>query len=85
MGKSLEELESIPTAYKLYLKLIEGNIDQIFDLMNSMKLGESNVEVNKYPTKADAQLLRNAMRYYDPKYDESVRKKNNQSNMKRIN
>ena len=29
MGKSLGELESMTTADKLYMKVIEGNIDQI--------------------------------------------------------
>ena len=29
MGKSLEELESMPITYKMYMKVIEGNIDQI--------------------------------------------------------
>ena len=53
MGKSMEELESMPTADKLYMKVVEGNIDQIGELMKSMKLGESNVEVTKYLTKAD--------------------------------
>ena len=61
MGKSLEELESMPTTDKLYMKVIEGNIDQIGERMNSMKLGESNVEVTKYPRKADTQLLHNVM------------------------
>ena len=32
-----------------------------------MKLGEKNVEVTKYPTKAYTQLLHNVMRDYEPK------------------
>ena len=43
----------MPTADKLYMKVVEGNIDQIGEFMKSMKLGESNVEVTKYPTKSD--------------------------------
>ena len=62
MGKSLEELESMPTADKLYMKVIEVNIEQIGKRMNSMKIGERDVEVPKYPTKADEQLMHNAMR-----------------------
>ena len=58
----MEELESMPTADKLYMKVIEGNIDQIGEHMNSMKLGERNAEVTKYPTKANARLLHNTMR-----------------------
>ena len=84
MGKSLEELEIIPTADNLYMKLIEGNIEKIGERMTSMNLGERNIEVTKYPTKADAQLLHNAMREYEPEYDESIREKNKQSKMKRI-
>ena len=53
MGKSLEELERIPTEDNPYMKVIEGNIDQIGERIKSMKLGERNVEVTKYPTKAD--------------------------------
>ena len=62
MGKSMEELESMPTSDKLYIKVIEGNIYQIGESMKSMKLGERNVEVTMYPTKADAQILHNVMR-----------------------
>ena len=40
-----------------------------------MNLGERNVEVTKYPTKADMQLLHNTMREYEPEYDESIREK----------
>ena len=54
MDKSLEGLESMPTKDKLYMKVIEGNIYQIGLRMKSMKLWERNVEVTKYPTKADA-------------------------------
>ena len=66
------------------MKVIEGNIDQIGKRMQNMKLGESNFEVTKYPTKADVQLLHNAMREYNPKYDKSIREKKKQSKMKRI-
>ena len=55
----------MPTADKLYMKEIEGNIDQIGERIKSLKLGESNVELSKYPTKADAHLLHNAMIEYD--------------------
>ena len=84
MGKSLEELESMPTADKLYMKVIEVKIEQIGERMKSTKIGERNFEVNKYPTKEDAQILKNSMREYDPKYDESIREKNKQIKMKRI-
>ena len=47
MGKSLEELERMPTTDKLQMKVIEGNIDQIGERMKSMKLGEKNVAVTK--------------------------------------
>ena len=57
----------MPTPDKLYMKVIKGNIDQIGERMKSMKLGERNVEVTKYPTNEEAQLLHNAMREYDPK------------------
>ena len=73
MGKSMGELERMPTADKLYMKVIGGNIDQIGERMKMMKLGYSNVEVTKYPTKVDAQLLKNGIREYDPKYDEFIR------------
>ena len=66
------------------MKVIEVHIDQIGECMNSMKIGEINVEVTKYPTKADVQLLRNVMREYKPEYDESINEKNNQSKMKII-
>ena len=46
-------------------------------------MGGGGVEVTKYPTKAGAQLLHNAMREYDPKYDKSIREKNKQNSMKR--
>ena len=62
MGKSLEELESMPTTDKLYMKVIEGNIDQIGERMKSMNLEESNVELTKYLTKADTQLRHYAIR-----------------------
>ena len=75
----------MPTADKIYMKVIEVNIDQIGESMNSMKLGESNIEVTKHPTKVDTQLLHNAMREYDPEYYESMREKKKQSKMKRIN
>ena len=74
----------MPTADKLYMKLIEGNIDQIVERMNSMKLGDINFEVTKYPTKADARLLHNAMGYYKLKYEKSIREKKKQSKMNRI-
>ena len=44
MYKSLEELERIPTTDKLYMKVIEGNIEQIGERMKSMKLGERNLK-----------------------------------------
>ena len=68
----------------MYMKVIEGKFDQIGERMKSMKLGERNVEVTKYPTKADVQLLHNAMREYDPRYDESTSKKKKQSTIKRV-
>ena len=52
----------MPTADKLYVKVTEVNIYKIGERMKSMKLGERSVEVTKYPTKADAQLLHNVMR-----------------------
>ena len=54
------------------MKVIEGNIEQIGERMKSMKLGERNVEVTNYPTKADAQLLHNAMREYEPEYNKYI-------------
>ena len=59
--------------------MIEVNIDQIGDCMKSIKLGDRNIELTKYPTKAEAQLPHNAMRECDPKYDESIRDKKKQS------
>ena len=59
----------------MYMKVIVGEIDQIGEHMKSMKLGERNVEVTKYPTKADMQLLHNTMREYEREYDESIREK----------
>ena len=53
MAKSLVELESMPTVDKLYMKVIEGNIDHIGERMKSMKLGEMNAEVTTYLTEAD--------------------------------
>ena len=84
MGKSLEELEIIPTTDKLYMEVIEGNIYQIGERMKSMNIGERNVEVTKYPTKSDAQVLHNEMRDYEPEYNKSLREKRKQSNMKRF-
>ena len=84
MGKSMEELESMPTADSIKMKVIEGNIDQIGDQMKSMNLGERNVEVINYPTKSYTQLMHNTMRDYDPEYDESIREKKKQSKMKII-
>ena len=84
MGKSLEELKNIPTSDKLNMKVIEVNIDQIGDHMKIMKLGDRNVEVTKYPPKADVQLMHNTMKEYDPKYEKSIRDKKKQSNMKII-
>ena len=52
--------------------------------MKSTNLGERNVDVTNYPTKADAQILHNEMRDYEPKYDESIRKKKKEIKMKRI-
>ena len=66
MAKSLVELESMPTADKLYMKVIEENIDQIGEHTKSMKLGERNVEVTTYPTEADKQLLHNVLIEYYP-------------------
>ena len=43
MGKSLEELESMPTPDNMYMKEIEGNIDQIGERIVIMKLGDRNV------------------------------------------
>ena len=74
----------MPAADKLYMKVIERNIDQIGDRMKSMKIGQKNVEVYKYPTKADTQLLQNSMIEYETEYDESIRKKKKQSKMKII-
>ena len=74
----------MPTADNLNMKVIEGNIDQIGEHMNNMKLGERNVEVINYPTKSYTKLLHNAMREYDPEYDESIREKKKQSKMKII-
>ena len=45
MGKSMEELEIMTTTDKLYMKVIELSIDQIGELMKSMKLGEKNFEL----------------------------------------
>ena len=84
MGNSLDELESMLTADKTYMKVTAGNLDQIGERMKSMKLGERNVEVTNYPTKADAQLLHTVMREYDPKYDEYICEKKKQSKMKII-
>ena len=84
MGKSLGELERMPAANALYMKVIEGNIRQIGERMKCMKLGERNVEVTKYPTEEDARLLHNVMRDYDSNYDDAIRGKKDQSKMKRI-
>ena len=84
MEKSMEDLESMPITDKMYTKVIEGNIKQIGDRMKSMKLGDRNVEVTKYPTKADAHLLKNVIREYDQKYDESILEKKKQIKMKII-
>ena len=80
MGKSLGELERMPAANALYMKVIEGNIRQIGERMKCMKLGERNVEVIKYPMEEDARLLHNVMR----DYDKTTRGKMDQSKMKRI-
>ena len=84
MGKSLGELERMPAANALYMKVIEGNIRQIGERMKCMKLGERNVEVTKYPTEEDARLLHNVMRDYNSNYDDAIRGKKDQSKMKRI-
>ena len=42
MGKSMEELEIMPTTDKPYMKVIEGKIDQVGESMKSIKLGERN-------------------------------------------
>ena len=66
------------------MKVIEGNIDQIGKRMKNMKLGESNFEVTKYPTKAEAQILHNVRIEYESEYDESIHEKKKQSKMKII-
>ena len=52
--------------------------------MASMKLGEKNVIVTEYPTDEKAQILHNALRKYDPTYDEAIRSKGKLSKMTRI-
>ena len=47
MGKSLGDLERMPSADALYMKVIKGNIRQIGERMKCMQLGERNVEVTK--------------------------------------
>ena len=84
MGKSLEELERMPSAELLYMKVLEPVIKSIGERMGSMKLGERNVEVTAYPDKEDAKILHDCLSKYEPNYDESIREKKHQSRLGKI-
>ena len=85
MSKSLEELEEMKPADSLYMKLIEGNIHEIGERMKSMKLGERNVEIAKYPTMEDTIFLHNVlMEYSSGSYDDSIRETKKRWKMGRI-